>query len=126
MPHVIIEHSANFPKSSIQEIQTEIQKIMALITEGNFDPDHCKARSHSFDEYLVGLPNQETASFIHISIKVLGGRSPEVRKKLSAKVAEFTQKTFTELNLQTKRCEITVDVIEMDRETYQKLRVESV
>ena len=123
MPHVIVEHSVNFPKNSVQKIQTEIQKIMTSITEGNFDADQCKCRSISFDEYLVGLPNQESSSFIHISIKILGGRSAEVRKKLATKTTEFVQKTFEELQLQTKRCDISVDVIEMDRESYQKLRV---
>ncbi len=125
MPHVIVEYSANFPKNSIQEIQTEIQKIMASVTEGNFDPDQCKCRSFSFDEYLVGLPNQTTSSFIHVSIKILDGRSLEARKKLSTKVIEFLQKTFAELNLQTKRCDISVDVVEMEKETYQKMRIEN-
>lgn len=124
MPHVIVEHSADFPKNSVQKIQTEIQKIMTSITEGNFDADQCKCRSVSFDEYLVGLPNQSSASFIHISIKILGGRSVEVRKKLATKTTEFAQRTFEELELKTKRCDISVDVIDMDRETYQKLRIE--
>lgn len=123
MPHVIVEHSVNFPKNSVKKIQTEIQKIMTSITEGNFDADQCKCRSISFDEYLVGLPNQENASFIHISIKILGGRSAEVRKKLATKAADFVQKTFEESQLKTERCDISVDVIEMDRESYQKIRV---
>ncbi|MBU6140044.1 MAG: hypothetical protein KGP29_00605 [Proteobacteria bacterium] len=123
MPHVIIEHSANFPKNSIQEIQTEIQKIMASITEGNFDPDQCRCRSISFDEYLVGFANQSNASFIHISIKLLSGRSVEVRKKLAAKSRDFVEKIFNELGLKNNRCDISVDVIEMDRETYQKIRI---
>ena len=123
MPHVIVEHSVNFPKNSVKKIQTEIQKIMTSITEGNFDADQCKCRSISFDEYLVGLPNQDNASFIHISIKILGGRSAEVRKKLATKAAASVQKTFEESQLKTERCDISVDVIEMDRESYQKIRV---
>lgn len=54
MPHIIIEHSANFTKNSVDLMKKEIPQIMAKITEGDFDADQCKCRSHSFDEYLVG------------------------------------------------------------------------
>lgn len=123
MPHIIVEHSADFSKDVIQKIKSEIPQIMASITEGNFDADQCKSRSHSFDEFLVGLPNQTTASFIHVSVKILGGRTLEARKKLSAKVMEFLQKISAESGLTTKRCDLSVDVVEMDKETYQKARI---
>ncbi len=157
MPHIIIEHSADISKNSIINLQKEIQNIMSSITEGNFDADQCKARSHSFDEYLVGKPNQETSSFLHITIKILGGRTLDARKKLSLQVMEFSKKFFEELrfsptledqvialgsqvadvitgvphvpmpmqnhHLANKRCDISVDIVEMDRETYQKTRL---
>jgi 5-carboxymethyl-2-hydroxymuconate isomerase len=157
MPHIIIEHSANFSKDSIINLQVEIQNIMASITEGNFDPDQCKARAHLFEDYLVGRPNQETASFLHITIKILAGRSLEVRKKLGEQVMNFSKKFFEELlfspnqkdqlietahqladvvsgvphpqlplrnsALADKRCDLSVDIVEMEKETYQKVRV---
>lgn len=88
---------------------------------GNFDPDQCKCRSFSFDEYLVGRTDQTESSFIHITFKVLSGRSVEVRKNLSQKIIELTEKFFTDLNLPNKRCDITIDVVEMNRDTYQKI-----
>ena len=123
MPHIVIEHSADFTKTYVHSLQKKIPQIMAGITEGNFDADQCKCRSVSFDEYLVGIPDQSTASFMHISIKILGGRSLEARKKLSAQVIEFIHKNCAELNLASSRCDLSVDIIEMDRETYQKLRI---
>lgn len=153
MPHLIIEHSENIKKSSIKTLQTEIQKIMGLVTEGNFDPDQCKCRSFSFDEYLVGKPDQTTSSFIHITIKILSGRTLEARKKLAVKTIEFTKKLMDEIfidgknsdyikavresvdfpqllereagYLESKRCDISVDIVEMDKETYQKIRIGS-
>lgn len=125
MPHLIIEHSSDIKKSSIKSLHQEIQNIMASITEGNFDPDQCKARSFSFDEYFVGRPDQSSSSFFHLTIKILSGRSTEVRKKLAAKSIEFAEKFFLALNLPSKRCDISVDIVEMDRETYQKIRIEN-
>jgi len=157
MPHIIIEHSADISKDSVINLQKEIQNIMASITEGNFDADQCKARAYSFDEYLVGLPNQETSSFIHITIKILAGRTLEARQKLSKKTIDFVKDFYEESvfsptikdqiieathqiadavsgvpHLQTplqnstlanKRCDISVDIVEMDRQTYQKDRL---
>ena len=92
--------------------------------EGNFDADQCKCRSVSFDEYFVGRSDQSRASFIHITLKVLTGRSIEVRKNLSQHIIEFTQKFFTDLYIPTNRCDISVDIVEMERDTYQKIRIE--
>ena len=125
MPHVIIEHSSDFSKKSIKAIQVEIQNIMKSITEGNFDPDQCKCRAISFDEYLVGHPNQDSASFIHVSIKILSGRTIEARKKLSNQSLQFIEQLTKDLKLTNSRCDLSVDIIEMDKETYQKTRITS-
>lgn len=127
--------------------------------EGNFDPDQCKCRSFSFDEYLVGKIDQKKSSFIHITIKILSGRSLEVRKKLAEEIAKQAREFFEKLafsptkkdelietannlvdaitgvphlqmpvinhDLSGKRCDISVDVVEMTRETYQKIRIEN-
>ena len=99
MPHLIVEHSADIKKNSVQKLEQEIQDIMNGV-EGNFDADQCKCRSISFDQYFVGRPDQSSSSFIHITLKVLTGRSVEVRTNLSAKISEFTNKFFTDLNIQ--------------------------
>lgn len=157
MPHLIIEHSSDIKKSTITALATEVQDIMASITEGNFDPDQCKVRNFSFDEYLVGKIDQHNSSFIHITIKILSGRTIAARKKLSELTLQATKKLYAELSTTPnvadqiiaisseiaeslaglpqahliaqnsdfigKRCDISVDVVEMDKETYQKLRI---
>ena len=157
MPHIIIEHSSDISKNSILDLQKEIQNILASITEGNFDIDQCKARNHAFDEYLVGKSDQDTASFLHITIKILAGRTLEARQKLAEAVMSFSKKFFEKLafsptltdqitatvsqigevisgipnaqlplqnhNLAGKRCDISVDIVEMAKETYQKIRL---
>jgi 5-carboxymethyl-2-hydroxymuconate isomerase len=157
MPHLIIEHSADIKSTSVKILAQRIQDIMAGV-EGNFDADQCKVRTFSFDEYFVGRPDESNSSFIHITLKVLSGRTTPVRKNLSEKILEFTKKFFAELatspnskdniiavgneiadelsgiphihmpaqnsDLAGKRCDLSVDIVEMDRETYQKIRIE--
>ncbi len=124
MPHLIIEHSADISEKSITELSKEIQTIMNS-HEGNFDADQCKCRSFAFKNYLVGHVDQKKSSFVHITLKALSGRSVEVRKTLAVKIMHFSHKFILDLDISSKRCDISVDIVEMERETYQKVRVEN-
>ena len=64
MPHIIIEHSTNIFEKESLEIGREIQKIMSSISEGNFDPDHCKIRAIAYQNYIVGLEKITKILFI--------------------------------------------------------------
>ena len=59
MPHIIIEHSKNIFEKESLKIGREIQKIMSSISEGNFDPDHCKIRAIAYQNYIVGLEKND-------------------------------------------------------------------
>ena len=123
MPHIIIEHSKNIFEKESLEIGREIQKIMSSIVEGNFDPNQCKIRAIAYQNYIVGLEKNDE-NFIHISIKILSGREVAIRKKLALQTLEYTKNFYKNLNLLQKRCDISVDVIEVDREVYQKITFE--
>lgn len=125
MPHIIIEHSDNILASDALKIGAQIQQIMAEIVEGNFDPNQCKVRSTSYKNYLVGLENVDLEKtpqdFIHLSIKILAGRSLEIRQKLASQSFDFIKKFYNDLNISHQRCDVSVDIIEMARDTYQKI-----
>ena len=109
MPHIIIETSKNILASESLKIGQEIQQIMKKIVEGNFDPDQCKIRVINYANYIV------------VSIKILAGRAVEVRQKLASQSFEFVNNFYKNLKLSQKRCDISIDIIEMNRETYQKI-----
>jgi len=120
MPHIIIETSKNILARESLKIGQEIQQIMKKIVEGNFDPDQCKIRVINYENYIVGLEENDE-NFIHISIKILAGRAVEVRQKLALQSFEFVNNFYKNLKLSQKRCDISIDIIEMNRETYQKI-----
>ena len=97
MPHLIIEHSSDINKNSIKTLAYAVHNILDSITEGNFKSDECKVRFHSFDEYFVGKPDQSTSSFLHITIKILAGRTLEARKKLAEQTLQAARKLYSEL-----------------------------
>lgn len=157
MPHIIIEHSSNFSSNEVENLFVDLQKAMASIKEGNFDLEQCKARAISFDDYLVGSLNQDKSTFLHVTIKIMAGRSVEVRKKLAQQAMVSVQRSYENAafspnntdqilaigeqvadmitgtpnaampmqnsDLVDRRCDLSVDIVEMDRETYQKARI---
>jgi len=119
MPHIIIEHSIDFSSKEIIQLAHEIQKTCGQIQGGNFDYDQFKIRSLSFNNYGVGSDGNN-ANFIHISIKILQGRSLEIKKQLSENCFKIVQSFFENSGLNQKRCDLSLDVIEMDRDLYHK------
>ena len=132
MPHIIIEHSTAVSDDQALKIGIAVRDIMAKIQEGNFDPEQFKIRTVSYEHFAIGaedlgqyssMKNGGNSAFIHISIKILAGRSAKVRKDVACRVLEFAKNSYDALNLLQKRCDISVDVIEMDREIYQKITI---
>jgi len=119
MPHIIIEHSIDFSSKEIIELANQIQKTCFEIQGGNFDYDQFKIRHISFNNYGVGA-NGINANFIHISIKILQGRTLEIKKQLSENCFKLLQNFQQNSGLNHKRCDLSLDIIEMDRELYQK------
>jgi len=121
MPHIIIEHSPNFDENKILTIGKNIQKIMGDMPFANFDIDQCKIRGISFQNYQVG--SSKIADFIHVSIKILAGRSLEIRQDLSQQVFDWVLKYFQDNMDRDNRFDLSVDIIEMNREVYKKITV---
>lgn len=121
MPHIMIEHSNDISGKKVVQILPEIQKIIESIKGGNFLLEACKARALSFDEYYVGSKNHEKSAFLHVTIKILAGRSIEIKKELAEKIANFAAEFLKLQNITKERCDLSVDIIDMEKETYQKI-----
>lgn len=120
MPHIIVEHSVDILSVDVNNFLPQIQKTVASVKEGNFDLEACKARAVSFDKYFVGSSSQENSSFFHVTIKILAGRAQDVKVKLAQEIAKTAQEFLKEKNLKS-RTDLSVDIVDMDRESYQKI-----
>lgn len=121
MPHIILECSADFSVELAQNLAKKVQQhFISLAPEGNFDVNQCKFRFLSFTDYFVGLNNQGKASFAHLTIKILAGRTLEVQKKLTELCLQSLQEVYLS---QKSRVDFSVDLIEMAKETYQKTTI---
>ena len=121
MPHIIVEHSSNISRKLVTQTLPEIQKITESIKGGNFALEACKARAISFDEYYVGSKNQEKSAFFHVTVKILAGRSVAIKTELSQNIAKYVMEFLKLQNIAKERCDVSVDIVDMEKETYQKI-----
>lgn len=111
MPHCIIEHSEDII-SSVKSQQLIDSVLMGTKKSTLFQLDHIKLRTQSYEYYQKGDVQQ--AGFIHVTVRILQGRTVEQRQDLSEKVL------FELDSLALKDVTMTVEIIEMETASYTK------
>lgn len=110
MPHLLLEYSKNLT-THVYESNLLAQLHDIVEASGIFEKSSLKSRSYGYDEvYITG--NNE--SFLHITLSMLTGRNVETRKALSESLFKITKASVPYTD------KISVEIREMDAETYQK------
>lgn len=117
MPHLILEYSANLTTKPSVELLAQLHDLLPRI--GPFDLYSIKSRivEHSLFYVADGQPD---AAFVHLQISILSGRDIETKRKVSRLVLEFLQAHFCD-SLETQPISLTVEVRELEAESYSKL-----
>ena len=111
MPHCVIEYASELEK------EVNPQQLINTVLDGAikselFDTNDIKMRTHRFEHFQNGFNNK---NFVHVALKILSGRTLEQRANLS-------QLVLAELaNLALKSVSLTVEVVEIERESYAKV-----
>ncbi|MFD2165977.1 5-carboxymethyl-2-hydroxymuconate Delta-isomerase [Thalassotalea euphylliae] len=110
MPHLVIEHSNDVL------VQTDTKTLIettvnAAMDSALFEVPHIKARTLDYGHIFVGGTDK---GFIHVVARILSGRTIEQRQHLSSTLLKALQ------NMSLKELSITVEVVEMERESYSK------
>ena len=108
LPHCIIEHSSPIEPADLN------QKVFQGALESNlFEPDgsDIKVRSIVYEHYQTGS-NKE--NFIHVTLRILSGRSDQDKHLLSNSVMSKLQ------SIPLVAASLTVEIVDMDRNSYSK------
>ncbi|MEN9657292.1 MAG: hypothetical protein RL571_757 [Pseudomonadota bacterium] len=115
MPHLNLEYSKNL---SFDAQAALLQLNTALIESGQFIENEIQSRATGFDDFLIGNVGEGRA-FIHIKLRILSGRSAEVKKSLAATLAQAIHIDHpAQLNIQ-----IRTEIIDIDRDSYTKINI---
>jgi len=111
MPHCIIEYSA--PLVHEIDIKQFVQLVHhGAINSGLFERSAIKTRAIRCDDYQVG--DNHLGSFIHITIKIMPGRTDEQKQHLlSAVYDSVTEQTASV-------CSLTLEVVDINAAAYAK------
>ncbi|PSW21806.1 5-carboxymethyl-2-hydroxymuconate isomerase [Photobacterium sanctipauli] len=108
MPHCIIEHSSTIDDTVLLE-----HVYQGVVSSSLFEPDgsDIKLRTLSYTNFRIGT---EKSEFIHVTLKILSGRTGIQKSKLSALVLDSLK------SLTLSGISITVEVVDIDRDSYAK------
>lgn len=113
MPHIIIE----YPRQVVADEQ--LPAILnavheSVVASGLFESGHIKTRAYPIDFYTNAGGDKP---YMHTMARIKSGRNPEQKKQLSEAILSAI--SGQDLSVAV----ITVEVIDMDRDSYTKFSV---
>ncbi|MFT6834524.1 MAG: 5-carboxymethyl-2-hydroxymuconate isomerase [Francisellaceae bacterium] len=113
MPHCIIEYSVEL-EEIIDPIQLVATAYQGALKSNIFNGDDIKSRSIAYKNYQCGNSKK---SFIHVTVKILTGRTPEQHTSLSKSILS----EFKKINLSSVI--FTMEIAEIERNIYVKTKL---
>ncbi len=118
MPHFILEYSDNI----LEEIKPDdvFQKLHQILVEsGPFNLSDIKSRAVKHQDFYVS-DGHESNAFVHLTLSIFKGRELGVRQAIGDRLLEFLKNQFAR-SYQELRCSITVEIKEINMDTYFKI-----
>jgi len=111
LPHCIVEYSG-----SLKSVDINQKVFQGALASNLFGPDgsDIKVRSIAYENYQTGSTK---GNFIHVTLRILSGRNDQDKLRLSRKVMSKLE------SLQLADASLTVEVADIDRNSYSKLIV---
>lgn len=111
MPHCIIEYSKGLSNDiNMNQFMKILNEI--IFSSDLFDKDSIKIRAIEHENYFLSSQRQH---FIHISLRILSGRTDEQKEELAQKIQTCLSSKFNgqDISLSTEICDI-------DQKSYQR------
>lgn len=114
MPHCVIEYAADLAQAPDFEQALLLGVHQTVCASELFELASVKSRVQPFSRFCAGA-EAASESFIHVTIKMLQGRSAEQKKLLAASVVCY----LSGLGL-AAGVSLTTDIVDMDAVAYAK------
>jgi 5-carboxymethyl-2-hydroxymuconate isomerase len=117
MPHFVLEYSDNI----LEEVDFKdfFEKLHTLLVDvGPFNLSDIKSRAIRHKEFLVAN-GQESNAFVHLTLSIFKGRDLSIRQAVGEKLLAFLKGEFAR-SFEKLNCSYTVEIREMEKETYFK------
>jgi len=110
MPHLVIEYSDDaLDRAMLKELMQGLAETAAQT--GVMKREDIKVRAQNYRDYLIAGKQD---SFVHLSVYLLAGRTPEQKEKLSISLRRTMVDRCPEV------VSLSVDIRDMDPDAYKK------
>ncbi len=117
MPHCVLEYSANVAdEPDWARLLLDLHEVLA--GTGLFSRNDVKSRVVRHELFAVGDGAADRA-FVALDLRILGGRSDEVKAALSEAALALLVRAFPR-TLAERRASLTVEVSELHRPSYRR------
>lgn len=111
MPHCVIEHSVDI---NSKELISSVHKAALAANLFDAQGSDIKVRALPYENHKTGSVD---ISFVHVTLRILSGRTTEQKSLLTQQVLEQLSA------LSITQCSISVEVVDIDRISYAKVIV---
>jgi 5-carboxymethyl-2-hydroxymuconate isomerase len=116
MPHMTVEYSSNLQgvdEGALMQALNDAVCGHPTVT----DEADVKTRIAQLQHYRIGL-NSAGRAFVHVELRLMAGRTAEVKKALSERIAAVLQAQIpAQPGLEVQ---LSADIVDMDRPSYFK------
>lgn len=113
MPHIVIEYSANLTELNVTNLMHDCHR--ALDGLHNVSTERVKTRAAKLENFLVGT-NDEKGQMIHVTLRLMTGRSVEARQELAKILYDKVRAHIPQDKYPNGA--LTVEIVELDKATY--------
>ena len=120
MPHLIVEYThtlSDFPEA---QVLAELNAVLCASPEIANEAD-LKSRCVCLHRHAVGTVPDAPRAFVHAQLRLLAGRTPEVKQALSGQIAEVLRRLIP--RPAGTLVQLSVELVDMDRPSYIKERL---
>jgi 5-carboxymethyl-2-hydroxymuconate isomerase len=116
MPHITLEYSSNIiERPDPARVLRRLHDALAAI-ESYKMPD-IKGRAIRHENFLVS-DGERDQCFVHLQLAIMP-RPPEIKNQSTAKLLEILKDEFAD-SLKHKNCSISVEIRDLDKDSYAK------
>ena len=117
MPHFVLEYSDNIlEKVDYEDFFKKLHTLLADV--GPFNLSDIKSRAIRHQQFYVAN-GQDSNAFVHLTLSIFKGRDLSIRQAVGEKILAFLKGEFAR-SFEKLNCSYTVEVKEIDKETYFK------
>jgi 5-carboxymethyl-2-hydroxymuconate isomerase len=116
MPHIVFEYTADLsPLPDMGEVFKRVHEILDEVAHARVA--NSKSRAIPVDSYIGD--GDAMNAFVHLDIRLMEGRSVEVREEVSNRCLVLLTETLEDASAR-RNLQITVSVRDLERATYAK------